>query len=350
MELQDDRATSPLSTSPPKPKDAGNKPPASLRLAVRKKAGVMTAINKGFDIAAETDNSAQPHAQSGIPEPSSGKPGLMMSAIKSLSGHHSFFGKSSHKGPRRPLPPQFQDQTTVGTNQDLVSMSDVALFQVHLYHCRQSYEYLEEIARRRDPQKPDWTAPGDWKVSGTAAEEPPSTQTPPRLQDVGSLTSVNEGLPEVRDVGSLASVGEGPSRPRDLGSLASADESPSRLRDAGSLASIVEGPPATRASEQTRKDSATQRFKGSIGSAGRRSSSKVVRGTPVARKPVTQRSRTKVRKTKSRVLGVAYHGVHISEAQRRAILATEVNPHVRESVISEVVSGLNGDDWQDSTD
>ncbi|THV95173.1 hypothetical protein D6D02_10243 [Aureobasidium pullulans] len=350
MELQDDRATSPLSTSPPKPKDAGNKPPASLRLAVGKKAGVMTAINKGFDIAAETDNSAQPHAQSGIPEPSSGKPGLMMSAIKSLSGHHSFFGKSSHKGPRRPLPPQFQDQTTGGTNQELTSMPDVALFQGHLYHCRQSYAYLEEIARRRDPQKPGWSAPGDWKVSGTAAEEPPSTKTPPRLQDVGSLTSVNEGLPEVRDVGSLASVGEGPSRPRDLGSLASADESPSRLRDAGSLASIVEGPPATRASEQTRKDSATQRFKGSIGSAGRRSSSKVVRGTPVARKPVTQRSRTKVRKTISRVLGVAYHGVHISEAQRRAILATEVNPHVRESVISEVVSGLNGDDWQDSTD
>ncbi|THV74808.1 hypothetical protein D6D28_02292 [Aureobasidium pullulans] len=346
MELQDDRSPSPLSTSLSKSKDTRKKPPTSLRLAAGKKADVITAINKGSGIASETDNSAQPHAQSGIPEPSSGKPGLLMSAIKSLSEHHSFFGKSSHKGPRRPLPPQFQDQTTGGTNQKLASMPDVALFQGHLYHCRQSYAYLEEIARRRDPQKPDWTAP----VSGTAAEKPPSTKTPPRLQDVGSLTSVNEGLPEVRDVGSLASVGEGPSRPRDLGSLASADESPSRLRDAGSLASIVEGPPATRASEQTRKDSATQRFKGSIGSAGRRSSSKVVRGTPVARKPVTQRSRTKVRKTKSRVLGVAYHGVHISEAQRRAILATEVNPHVRESVISEVVPGLNGDDWQDSTD
>ncbi|THX55077.1 hypothetical protein D6D06_05094 [Aureobasidium pullulans] len=348
MELQDDRSPSPLSTSLSKSKDTRKKPPASLRLAAGKKADVITAINKGSGIASETDNSAQPHAQSGIPEPSSGKPGLLMSAIKSLSEHHSFFGKSSHKGPRRPLPPQFQDQTTGGTNQKLASIPDVALFQGHLYHCRQSYAYLEEIARRRDPQKPDWTAP----VSGTAAEEPPSTKTPPRLQDVGSLTSVDEGFPEVRDIGSLASVGEGPSRPRDLGSLASADESISRLRDAGSLASIVEGPPATRASEQTRKDSAfTQRFKSSIGSAGKRSSSKVVWGTPVAREPVTQRrSRMKVRKPRSRVLGDANHGVHISEAQRRAILATEVNPHVRESVISEVVSGLNGDDSQDSTD
>lgn len=217
-------------TTNPSPKNRENNPLES-RYASRSKA-----------TSGVVHETASPHRQ---PEPSGTSSGkqTISHAIKSLLPHstHSASGKKSKNNPRSPLPPSFQGHTT-NTTPALASMSEDELTEAHVYHSRQANTYLEELVRRRHPAPPAWEPPKNWQVS-KASEHPP--------------LAMDAEQPRLRDVGSLASVDEG---------------------------SLLAGP-----SHQARKDSAlTQGAKRSIASAGGRRSSKVVRSTQTAGLVMTQ--------------------------------------------------------------
>ncbi|KAH0368688.1 hypothetical protein KCU65_g3894, partial [Aureobasidium melanogenum] len=263
---QDDTAT-------PSPKNQKSNPLES-RFASRSKA-----------TSGVVHETASHHRQCEASGSSSGSHSISH-AIKSLLPHSTLpaLGKKSKNNPRSPLPPTFQGQTTI-TTPDLASMSEDELMEAHVFHSRQAHAHLEELVRRRHPSPPPppaWVPPKDWQVSH--APEDPTLATnaeQPRLQDVGSLASVDE-------------------------------ESP------------LAGP-----FDQTRKDSAlTQGMRSSIASTGGRRTSKVVRGTQTAGRNSRGQKRAKVTSKAGNPRGDI---ASLSRKQRGVIIARKAGSRARDS-------------------